>query len=113
MNAYDAGVLVAMGTDTFDSWSQLHKCLPLATSVSRQTGVCCPPSVRAPERGAAHWSAATPREYFKRDFWGLIPIRRSATDRTGGNRSENKSKTQRDRMTLSNNYRSAAKEARS
>jgi len=30
MDAYDAGVFVAgWGTDTFDSWSQIHKCLPL------------------------------------------------------------------------------------
>jgi len=27
MDGYDAGVFIGWGTDTFDSWSQLHKCL--------------------------------------------------------------------------------------
>jgi len=35
MNAYDAGVPVAMGTDTFDRWPQVHKCLSFTLPLSQ------------------------------------------------------------------------------
>ena len=120
MDAYDAGVFIGLGALTFltvgPSSTGVYRYLNV---VSRQLEFVVHRQSE-PQRGREHLSLRVFSPvadcfagiFSKRDCWGLIPMRRSATDLTPvielkkiGNAC--------DRMALSNNRSSAAQEARS